>query len=80
VKAAKILLILAIVIGILSISLSACSWDEDHGATRSSIFATPRPGEADAYDLTATYGAEQLHVQLTAIADNQVMGRAAVAP
>jgi hypothetical protein len=76
-KAAKILLILVIVISIFSFSLFACDWVDgngDRGPGGKSILGTPQPGSAQAYDLTATYGADQFNAQLTAIVNSQVVG------
>jgi hypothetical protein len=64
-KFAQLLLILVLVFGLLVFSLAACDWEEPGLAAAGS---TPRPGHSQVYDLTATYGAEQLHIQLTALA------------
>jgi hypothetical protein len=64
-KLAKICLILVLISGLLLLSLAACGWGEPG---RTSLSGTPQPGGAQSYDLTATYGADMLHAQLTAIA------------
>ena len=74
-KAARMLLILVIIVSIFSFSLYACSWvDNGRGPDGKSARNTPQPGSIQAYDLTATYGADQFHIQLTAIANSQVVG------
>jgi hypothetical protein len=74
-KATKLLLILVIVVAIFLFSLSGCTWGDNDRGGGSSPRTTPRPGDSQAYHLTATYGADQFHIQLTAIADSQVVGR-----
>jgi hypothetical protein len=70
-KVSKSYLILAILLSLLTFSLFACSLELGGG---SSGGATPPPGESLAGHLTATYGAEQFHAQLTAIAEDPLVG------
>jgi hypothetical protein len=67
-KSIKFVTLFILITGLLVFSLIACSWDSGNN---NSIKSTPKPG----YDLagyqTATYGAKQFHLQLTAIAENQ---------
>jgi hypothetical protein len=75
-KAAKILLILVIVVSIFSFCLSGCAWgDNDRGRVGNSARSTPQPGGSQADHLTATYGADQFHIQLTAIANSRALGK-----
>lgn len=74
-KTVKILLILAAIVCLLSFNLFGCSWVDDNRAPGSnSGRSTPHPAGLLAHSLTATYGADQFHTQLTAIANSQVMG------
>ncbi len=70
-KTSKSFLILAILFSLLTFSLFACSLELGGGLTGG---ATPQPGESLAGHLTATYGAEQFHAQLTAIAEAPLVG------
>lgn len=67
-KSIKFVTLFILITGLFVFSLIACNWD---GGNSNSTKSTPQP----AYDLasyqTATYGANQFHLQLTAIAENQ---------
>lgn len=74
-KTAKMLLTLIAILCILSFSLFGCSWvDKDRNPGGNSGHSTPQPGDTLADNLTATYGADQFHIQMTAIANSQVVG------
>ena len=70
-KAAKYLVLFILIASLLALSLVSCAWD-DPG--RPPVDRTPRPGDRQSYDLTATYGADQFHAQLTALADTRLVG------
>lgn len=76
-KTAKFLFVLVTVAGLAVLSLAACGWQDWNG---SSGQGTPQPGEIQAYELTAVYGAGQLHVQLTALARLPLAGNSNASP
>lgn len=63
-RQSKLFLFIVLLICILIFGLMGCNWDDrqQNGA------ATPQPGQVSASNITATFGAEQFHIQLTAIA------------
>lgn len=69
-KGQRIVLISIIVLCVLMLNLAACGWDDPNG----SIKSTPQPGELQAQSITATYGANEFHIQLTAIAEQPAAG------
>jgi hypothetical protein len=71
-KSAKVLLIIILFTGFLVINLVACDWQGSKAQNES----TPQPAWEQAEDLRATFGAEMLHIQLTAIAENELAGQA----
>jgi len=75
VKAAKLILILVIISSFLIFSLVACSWGDHSDSRGRSGESTPQPRGILADDLTATYGADQFHAQLTAIAESRAIGK-----
>lgn len=75
-KSAKLLLILILIIGMLTISLVACDWQENN----SLLEGTPQPAWNKEQALRATYGAEMLQIQLTAIAENAMAGSQPATP
>ena len=66
----KITSLLVLIILILSLLLAACDGGTGSGGISGGSVADPFGDANDtAADATATYGAEQLHIQLTAIAE-----------
>jgi hypothetical protein len=74
-KTAKLFLILVIIVSLLTFILVACDWDDNGGSGGRSGESTHQPRGNLAYDLTATYGADQFHAQLTAIAEICPVGK-----
>jgi hypothetical protein len=70
-KDVKITMISFLMIGLLVLSLAACDWD---GKQVNTTKSTPQPGGLLAEERTATYGADQFFIQLTAIAVEQSRG------
>jgi hypothetical protein len=78
-KAAKLWLILILIISLFLFSLVACSWGNGSNPGGRSGESTPQPLGMLAYNLTATYGADQFHAQLTAIAESSLQGNSQLA-
>ncbi len=80
-KPEKTFIFIVFVLILITCSLAACSWDSGGGAAgNDSRSATPQPPGLQAYDQTATFGANQFHVQLTAIAGVHLVGESAANP
>lgn len=69
-KRFRIIFVSITIMAILLINLAACNRGE--GSRTGS--ATPQPGAILADNITATYGASEFRVQLTAIADQNTGG------
>lgn len=69
-KGLQIVLISIIVLCVLLLNLAACGGNDPNG----SIKSTPQPGDLQAQSITATYGANEFHTQLTAIAEQPAAG------
>ena len=70
-KSARLLLIIFLFTGLLAINLVACDWQ----GSKAQNECTPQPAVKQVEDLRATYGAEMLHIQLTAMAENELVGQ-----
>jgi hypothetical protein len=78
-KAAKLILILMIILSFLLFSLVACNWGDGGNYGGRSGKSTPQPRGDLAYELTAAYGADQFHAQLTSIAGSRLVGKSQLA-
>jgi hypothetical protein len=78
-KAAKWLLVLLLILSFLTLSLAACAWGDGGSPGGRSGESTPQPDGTLADNLTATYGAAQFHAQLTALAENRLVGKGQLA-
>lgn len=65
----KIVMLLSLVVCFSILVLVACNWGDGYQGA----LVTPGPGQISHADLTATFGADQFHIQLTAIAKEAQM-------
>lgn len=69
-RSARIALSVLLVLAALASTLALCDWGDGNGTNgQTNVQQEPKAIMTLAADATATYGAEQFHIQLTAISE-----------